>query len=85
LPSLKKNNYLITSIDNATNKIQNAKFVLSDSVIENMKFLKEFFRQKGLPWAFYLDRDSKFKTTRQKGYTITLKKENIERPRIREL
>ena len=57
----------------ATNKIQNAKFVLSDTTIENMKVLEEFFKNKGLPLAIYLDRDSKFKTTRYQSIHYNLK------------
>ena len=68
-----KNIYLILLIDDATNKIQNAKFVLSDTTIENMKVLEEFFKKKGLPSAIYLDRDSKFKTTRTQGIHYNLK------------
>ena len=73
LEGLGKNTYLILVIDDATNKIQNAKFVLSDTSIENMKVLEEFFKKKGLPSGIYLDRDSKFKTTRGKGIHYNLK------------
>lgn len=75
LPSLGKNIQLILLVDDATNKLQNGKFVLSDSTIENMKVLDEFFRQKGLPRAIYLDKDSKFKTQRHEGIHYNLKGE----------
>lgn len=75
LTNLDKNIYLILLIDDATNKIQNGKFVLSDTTIENMKVLEEFFRKKGLPCAIYLDKDSKFKTTRHEGIHYNLKGE----------
>ena len=73
LPNLESPIQLILLIDDATNKLQNGKFVLSDSTIENMKVLDEFFRQKGLPSAIYLDKDSKFKTQRHEGIHYTLK------------
>jgi len=73
LDSLDRNIYLILLIDEATNKIQNGKFVLSDTAIGNMKVLEEFFKKKGLPSAIYLDRDSKFKITNTRVFTITLK------------
>jgi transposase len=78
LNNLNKNCYLILLIDDATNKIQNAKFVLSDTTIENMKVLEESFRKKGIPSCIYLDRDSKFKTTRYKGLHYNLKGELIK-------
>lgn len=49
LPSLERNIYLILLIDDATNRIEAGKFVFSDSTVENMQVLGEFFRQKGLP------------------------------------
>jgi len=73
IDGLGKKSYLILLVDDATNKIQNAKFVLSDTTIENMKVLEEFFKNKGLPLAIYLDRDSKFKTTRYQGIHYNLK------------
>lgn len=48
-----------------------------------MRFLKEFFRQKGLPWAFYLDRGSKFKTTRHQGIHYNLKEEPYPETQIK--
>ena len=75
IPALDRNIYLILIVDDATNKIQNARFTLSDTTIENMKVLKEFFQMKGLPYAIYLDRDSKFKTTRYTGIHYNLKGE----------
>ena len=38
-----------------------------------MKVLEEFFKNKGLPLAIYLDRDSKFKTTRCQSIHYNLK------------
>lgn len=75
--------YLILLVDDATNKIQNAKFVLSDTTIENMKVLEEFFKKKGIPFCIYLDRDSKFKTTRYKGIHYKLKGEAYKDTQIK--
>jgi transposase len=83
LKNLDKNCYLILLIDDATNKIQNAKFVSSDTTIENMKVLEEFFKQKGLPSAIYLDKDAKFKTTRYKGVHYNIKGEPYKDTQIR--
>ncbi len=83
LNNLGKRCYLILLIDDATNKIQNARFVLSDTTIENMKVLEEFFRQRGLPSAIYLDRDSKFKTTRYNSIHYNLKGESYPDTQIR--
>ncbi len=83
LKNLDKNCYLILLIDDATNKIQNGQFVLSDTTIENMKVLEEFFQKKGLPYAIYLDRDSKFKTTRRKGIHYSLKGEPYKDTQIK--
>lgn len=73
LPSLGKNIQLILLVDDATNKLVGGKFVLSDSTLENMKVLEEFFRQNGLPSAIYLDRDSKFKTQKHSSIHYNLK------------
>ncbi len=75
LPCLGRDIQLILLVDDATNKLVAGKFALSDSTVENMKVLDEFFRQKGLPSAIYLDKDSKFITTRHQGIHYNLKGE----------
>jgi len=65
--------YLIGGIDDATNQVPFASFFLSDGTIENMIVLKEIFERKGLPLSIYLDRDSKFLTTRRGGLHVKLK------------
>ena len=67
IPALGHDSYLVMLVDDATNKMQAGKFVASDSTVENMLVLKGSFRSKGLPGMIYLDRDSKFKTTRHGG------------------
>lgn len=73
LPFLDKKLQLILLVDDATNKLLDGQFALSDSTLENMKLLERFFRQKGLPVCIYLDQDSKFKTSRYVGIHYNLK------------
>ena len=73
IPSLGKKLQLILLIDDATNKLLDGQFVVSDSTLENMKLLDGLFRQKGLPFCIYLDKDSKFKTSRYEGIHYNLK------------
>lgn len=75
LPSLDKKLQLILLVDDATNKLLDGQFVVSDSTLENMKLLEGFFRQKGLPVCVYLDQDSKFKTQRHESIHYNLKGE----------
>lgn len=83
IPSLGRKIYLILLIDDATNKIQHGKFVTSDSTVENMKVLEEFFLEKGLPGAFYIDKDSKFKTQRHGGIHYNVSGEEYPDTQIR--
>jgi transposase len=78
IPALGRDSYLITMVDDATNKMQAGKFVASDSTIENMLVLKSLFRSKGVPGLIYLDRDSKFKTTRHGGRCYQVDEEQPE-------
>ena len=78
LPALGRDSYLVAIVDDATNKMQAGKFVESDSTPENMLVLKGFFRSKGLPGMIYLDRDSKFKTTRRGGRCYQVGEEQAE-------
>ena len=75
VPSLGKKLQLILLIDDATNKLLDGQFVVSDSTLENMKLLNGFFRQKGSPACIYLDKDSKFKTSRYESIHYNLKGE----------
>jgi len=59
--------YLILGIDDAKGEILGGRFTQRDTTMENMRVLKEIFESKGLPLSIYLDRDSKFKTTRYRG------------------
>jgi transposase len=70
LPGWDRRINLVCLVDDATNKIQAGWVVEHDGTVENMRVLKMCFRSKGLPWSLYLDRDSKFKTTRRGGCHI---------------
>lgn len=59
--------YLVGGVDDATSSCPGARFALSDSCLENMRVLKDIVRKKGIPLAFYCDKDSNFKTTRHEG------------------
>jgi transposase len=67
--------YLIGGIDDATSRCPGARFALSDSVLENMRVLKQIVETKGIPLLFYCDKDAKFKTTRHQGIHYQLKAE----------
>jgi transposase len=78
IPALGRDSYLIAIVDDASNKMQGGKFVERDSTPENMLVLKGFFRSKGLPGMIYLDRDSKFKTTRRGGRCYQVDEEQAD-------
>jgi hypothetical protein len=52
---------LINMIDDATGRWF-ARFVASDSTVENMNLLERYLKQKGRPLAFYTDKASLFQT-----------------------
>lgn len=52
---------LINMIDDATSQWF-ARFVASDSTVENMNLLERYLKQKGRPLAFYTDKASLFQT-----------------------
>jgi len=78
LPGLDQLLNLICLVDDATNKIQAGWFVEHDTTLENLRVLKMYFRSRGLPWVIYLDRDSKFKTTRRGGCHISMRPDQGE-------
>jgi len=78
LPGLDRQINLICLADDATNKIQAGWVVEHDTTVENMRVLKMYFRSKGLPWSLYLDRDSKFKTTRGGGCHLNVSEKQGE-------
>ena len=66
---------LIGGIDDATKDVPHAKFAYQDSVEENMATCKEIVKKKGIPLSLYVDKDSKFITTRHGGLHVNIKKD----------
>jgi len=64
---------LIGGIDDATGNVPYAQFAYEDSVEENMATSKKIIQIKGIPLSIYVDRDSKFITTRHQGIHVNLK------------
>lgn len=64
---------LIGGIDDATGEVPYAQFAYKDSVEENMDTFKKIVEIKGIPLSIYVDRDSKFITTRHKGIHVNLR------------
>ena len=65
---------LIGGIDDATKDVPWALFAYQDSVEENMAVLKRIIKRKGIPLSLYVDKDSKFITTRHGGLHVRIKK-----------
>ncbi len=65
---------LIGGIDDATKDVPWAKFAYQDTVEENMAVLKRIIKIKGVPLSLYVDKDSKFITTRHGGLHVRIKK-----------
>ena len=65
---------LIGGIDDATKDVPWAQFAYEDSVEENMATFKEIVKRKGIPLSLYVDKDSKFITTRHGGLHVNIKK-----------
>ena len=66
---------LIGGIDDATKDIPWVQFAYQDSVEENMAVSKRIIKRKGIPLSLYVDKDSKFITTRHGGLHVNIKKD----------
>jgi len=66
---------LIGGIDDATKDVPWAKFALKDSVEENMAVSRKIVKRKGIPLSLYVDKDSKYITTRHGGLHVNIKKD----------
>ncbi len=66
---------LIAGIDDATKDVPYALFALKDSVEKNMTTSKEIIKRKGIPLSLYVDKDSKFITTRHGGLHVNIKED----------
>jgi len=65
---------LIGGIDDATKDVPHVQFAYQDSVEENMAVCKKIIKRKGIPLSVYVDKDSKFITTRHGGLHVNTKK-----------
>jgi hypothetical protein len=71
---------LINMIDDATGRWF-ARFVASDSTVENMKLLESYVQQHGRPLAFYTDKASLFQTAeKRKRDEPGVEKDPVEMP-----
>src|SRR5882757_273919 len=61
--------YLIKMIDDATSKLF-ARFVRSDSTVDNMSILEDYLQRFGRPLQFYTDKASIFVTTPKKNHPV---------------
>lgn len=66
---------LIGGIDDASKDVPHAQFALKDSLEANMAVLKTIIEKKGIPLSLYVDRDSKFITTRHGGLHVNIKRD----------
>lgn len=57
--------------ESASPQSEYAQFVYKDSLGENMVACKKIVEIKSLPLSIYVDKDSKFITTRHKGSRLT--------------
>lgn len=65
---------LLGGIDDATKNVPWAQFVYEDTVEENMATFENIVKKKGIPVSLYVDKDSKFITTRHGGLHVRIKK-----------
>lgn len=66
---------LIGGIDDASKDVPHAQFALKDSLEANMAVLKTIIEKKGIPLSLYVDKDSKFITTRHGGLHVNIKRD----------
>ncbi len=65
---------LMGGIDDASKDVPHVQFAYQDSVEENMAVLERIIKRKGIPLSLYVDKDSKFITTRHGGLYVNIKK-----------
>jgi len=75
LPNTQEKWWLIAIIDDATNEVPYAIFVLKDTLFANMHVIRRFIEIKGVFTALYVDKASHFKTTRHGGLHYNVAKE----------
>ena len=75
---------LINMTDDATSRWF-ARFVVSDSTVENMNLLERYVKKHGRPLAYYTDKASLFQTavkTKRDGTRAVKEREDLPRPQI---
>lgn len=56
--------WLIAYVDDATSRLMHAEFVKAEDTLTLMRLTRDYLRRLGRPLAFYVDRDSIYKSTR---------------------
>jgi hypothetical protein len=56
--------FLIAYIDDATSRLMHAEFVDAEDTLTLLRLTRDYLRRYGRPLAFYVDRDSIYKTTK---------------------
>jgi len=69
--------WLVAMVDDADGYVY-GRFYPSDTVLSNMKVLKEYIKRRGLFMALYVDKASHFKTTRDGGIHYEVSVEQAE-------
>lgn len=67
--------WLIAFIDDATSRILWAQFAAAEDTLTLMRLSRDYLRRRGRPQAFYVDRDSIYKTTRNASLDEQLRDE----------
>lgn len=67
--------WLITFVDDATSRVLWAEFVPAEDTLNLMRLTRDYLRRHGRPLAFYVDRDSIYKTTRNAALDEQLRDE----------
>lgn len=57
--------WLIAFVDDATSKLMHAEFVEAEDTLTLMRLSRDYLRRFGRPLAFYVDKDSIYKTNRK--------------------
>ncbi len=67
--------WLIAFVDDATSKLMHAEFVDAEDTLTLMRLSRDYLRRFGRPLAFYVDKDSIYKTNRKASVDEELRDE----------
>jgi hypothetical protein len=67
--------WLIAFVDDATSKLMHAEFVDAEDTLTLMRLSRDYLRRFGRPLAFYVDKDSIYKTSRKASLDEELRDE----------